>query len=113
VTDDELAKILVETAAIERDTTAGVNAMFALAERMQKEREEFAGAPRLMKGAGMHSFSSDFVAQRMLRLVRAGKSAAQAIAWLRKAHTATSPKRHVFECLFERWQFRRGPQILR
>jgi hypothetical protein len=90
VTDDELAAILVETAVLEPRTTAGVTAMFALAERLQKERPEFAGAPRIVLAArGSHAFSSDFAAQRMLQIVRNGRSAEQAVTWLRKAHETT------------------------
>jgi hypothetical protein len=86
MTDDELATALSETAATDPHTTAGVEAMFALAAKVQK-RPEFSGPPRMVSaGRGAHTFSAEFATQRMLHLVRSGRSAEQAIAWLRKAH---------------------------
>ena len=86
MTDEELAKALSETAVMDRDTTASVTAMFALAERLDKERPEFAGPQRMARSArGSHSFAGEFAAQIMLGMVRKGTPAADAIAWLKKA----------------------------
>ena len=86
MTDNELAKALSETAATNPHTTEGVNAMSALAGRVQK-RSEFAGPPRMVStGRGGHTFSAEFATQRMLNMVRSNRSAEQAVAWLRKAH---------------------------
>jgi hypothetical protein len=90
VTDDELATILAETAPLAPNTTAGVTAMFAVAEGLDKERQEFAGGPRMVLAArGSRAFSGQPAAQRMLHMVRSGRSPQEAVAWLRKAHSTT------------------------
>jgi Apea-like HEPN len=90
MTDDDLAKALNETAAADPHTNAGVTAMFALANRV-KERPEFAGPLRMvLAGRGAHAFSTEFATQRMLNIVRRGRSAEEAVAWLRKVHETTS-----------------------
>lgn len=88
--DEELANALTETARLGRDTTPGVTAMFALGERLDKERAEFSGPPRMALAArGASAFSGQSAAQRMLNMVRSGITAQQAVAWLHKAHAAT------------------------
>jgi hypothetical protein len=91
VTDEELQAALAEAAKLARDTTPGVTAMFDLAKRLDTERPEFAGVPprMVLSARGSHSFTGEWAAQCMLSMVREGRSAAEAVAWLKKAVTIT------------------------
>lgn len=89
MTDAELEAALREAAEPDRDTTPGVTAMFALAQRLDAERPEFTGMPlRMVRSArGSHSFTGEFAAQCMLSIVRDGRPPSDAVAWLKKAVT--------------------------
>ena len=89
MTDAELEAALREAAKLDPDTTPGVTAMFALAQRLDAERQEFAGMPlRMVRSArGSHSFTGEFAGQCMLSIVRDGRPPSDAVAWLKKAVT--------------------------
>ncbi len=84
MTDDELAALVAETAALDPHTNEGVTAMFALAGKLVGE-PEFATPRVVSTGSGSHSFATSFVAQRMLKIARDTGSPAAGVAWLRKA----------------------------
>jgi hypothetical protein len=90
VTDEELEAALTTTARLDRDTNGGVVAMFALATRLDAERQEFACPPRMvLSGRGSHSFAGEYAAQCMLKMVRGGRAPADAVAWMKKAVATT------------------------
>ena len=89
MTDEELASALAEGAPLGRHTTEGVTAMFAIARRLETERSEFLSPRQVRAARGSHGFTGSFVAQRMLQLVREGRTPAQAVAWFLKASAAT------------------------
>jgi hypothetical protein len=98
MTDEELARELTKLAELEPFTNAGVMAMFALAERVQKERPEFAGPPRMVLNS--RSFTGEVVVQRMLSLYRDGTSASDAVAWLRRVTAATRVEGGALKLLY-------------
>lgn len=84
MTDADLTKAVAQSAATLPNTTAGVDAMFALAATLANE-PEFTGPPRMVSsGRGWRSASPDSVAQRMLAIARETGDPSAAVAWLRK-----------------------------
>jgi Apea-like HEPN len=84
MTDDELAALIAQTAAVRPNTSEGIHAMFALAGRLGDE-PEFATLRVICSGRGSHTFTTDFVAQRMLKIARETGNPAAGVAWFRRA----------------------------
>ena len=84
MTDDELCRIVEESARLDPRSTEGVDAIFALASKLGAE-PELAEQPLRTVAAGWHSHSvnAEFVAKRMLHITRES-GGASAVAWLRK-----------------------------
>jgi hypothetical protein len=89
VTDEELAAALTEAAKLDRNTAAGLMGVLALAERLDKERPEFAVARQVLAARGSHAFCGEFAVQGMLAMLKKGSTATEAVAWLKKAHATT------------------------
>ncbi len=96
MTDDELAALVAETAALDPDTTDGVTAMFALAGKLIGE-PEFATSRVVLNS---HSFATDFVAQRMLRIARDTGEPAAGVAWFRKASSVKGASGGAVKALY-------------
>ena len=86
--DDELAALIAESATLDPFTNEGVTAMFALAGKLAGE-PEFAKPRVVSTGHGGHGFTTDFVAQRMLRIARDTGDPAKGVAWLRKTSSVS------------------------
>lgn len=99
MTDDEMAALVAETAAPKPHTTEGVTAMFALAGKLAGE-PEFA-TPRVVSTAhGSHGFTTEFVAQRMLRIARDTGNPAAGVAWLRKSSNVSKATGGAVKALY-------------
>lgn len=99
MTDDELAALVAETAALDPHTNEGVTAMFALAGKLVGE-PEFATPRVVSTGSGSHSFATSFVAQRMLKIARDTGSPAAGVAWLRKASNVSKATGGAVKALY-------------
>jgi hypothetical protein len=88
MTDAELTALVAEVALTDPRSTPGVVAMLGLATKLAAE-PEFADQPIRIVG-GRQPISTEFVAQRMLHTARTpGKTAAEAVAWMRKIPLVT------------------------
>ena len=96
MTDDELTALVAESAALEPHTNVGVAAMFALAGKLAGQ-PEFA-TPRVVLGS--HSFATDFVAQRMLKIARDTGDPATGVAWFRKSSNASKASGGAVKALY-------------
>jgi len=86
--DKKLSAIVAEHAKAEPNTREGVDAVLAL-EQQLKDEPEFLKPRMIVSGRGGHGWLPQFAAQKMLSLVRGGRGADAAVAWLRKAPSIT------------------------
>ena len=86
--DDPYFLHVIEHAKTEPNTREGVEAVLAL-EQQLKDEPEFSKPRMIVNGRGGHGWLPQFAAQKMLSLVRGGRGADAAVAWLRKAPSIT------------------------
>jgi hypothetical protein len=99
MTDNDLVALVAEAAAFEPNTTEGINAMFALAGKLVGE-SEFATQRVVPTGHAYCNFTTDIVAQRMLKIARATTNPAAGVAWFRKASSATKATGGAVKALY-------------
>jgi hypothetical protein len=100
MTDEELAGIVAQLAATKMRTTEGVQAVFSLAEKLAGE-PEFAGPVRYVPApGGSHTFSTEFVAQRMLSIARDTDSPMAAVARFRRISRLTQATGGAVKALY-------------
>jgi hypothetical protein len=79
----DLTHVIAQLATTEPHTTAGVDAIFTLANSLATEPEFAHATRRVQTGTGWLGFSKDAAAQQMLSIAR-DRGAPAAVAWLRK-----------------------------
>lgn len=99
MTDNDLVMLVAEAAAFDPNSAEGVKAMFSLAGKLVGE-SEFAAQRVVPTGHGYHSFSTEMVAQRMLKIARATTKPAAGVAWFRKASSATKVSGGAVKALY-------------
>ena len=84
----ELSVLVAEKAKSDPRSREGIEAVFAL-EKILAGEPEFSKPRMIVSGRGGHGWLRQFAAQKMFSLVRGGRGADAAVAWLRKAPSIT------------------------
>ncbi len=86
--DGALGALVAEHAKADPRTREGIEAALAL-EKVLKNEPEFSTPRTIVSGRGAYGWVPQFAAQKMLSLVRRGRGADAAVAWLRKVPSMT------------------------
>jgi hypothetical protein len=98
--DNEFIQLIRTVSGPDPLTTEGVDAMRRLGTRLAIE-PEFSGPPRaVLSGSGAHGFNTDFVANRMIQIVKDTGDARKALAWFRKVSKATGAAGRAIKALY-------------
>ena len=89
MTDAELTALVDELSRTDPRSTPGVDAIFAVAAKLSGEPEFVDQPMRVVNSQGAPAVTPQFVAQTMLNIARAGKTATQAVGWFRKIPSIT------------------------
>jgi hypothetical protein len=86
--DAALSALVAEHSKADPHTREGIEAVLAL-ENVLKNEPEFSAPRTIVTGRGAYGWVPQFAAQKMFSLVRSGRGADAAVAWLRKVPSIT------------------------